>query len=90
MTIAALIEALGTRTTTAPSLRVAALLGAALHRGWAAIDPRRALSSRSRRSLVPPFIEASGRKRPLAGGDAGQGPSYVISLCQPSLSADGM
>jgi hypothetical protein len=31
-----------------------------------------------------------GQKRPLASGDADQGPSYVISLRQPSFSDDGM
>ena len=35
------------------------------------------------------YLPHRGQKRPLADGDAGQGPSYVISLRQ-SLSDDGM
>lgn len=43
-----------------------------------------------RTSMVQTLYLPHGDGRgPLAGGDAGQGPSYVISLRQP-LSDDGM
>jgi hypothetical protein len=36
------------------------------------------------------YLPHRGQKRPLASGDAGQGPLDAISLRQPSDSDDGM
>jgi hypothetical protein len=44
--------------------------------------------SRSEAGLL--YVPYRGRKGPLAGGDAGQGPLHAMSLRQPSDSEEGM